>query len=412
MKKSKVTTAVILESRKTNKDGKHPVKLRVTHQRKRKYYTVQDQQGNFISMTPDEWNRVHTPKPRGTYKDYQLIFAEYENRAKEIIQRIENFDFLKFDKIYFNEGSLNVLELIEQHEQKLIFEEKFNTKNTFFSLRSNLTKFLRGNDIPIKNINIDFLKDFEKFLREKRGVNDTTVGILQRTLRIIWNQALSKGYVTSDLYPFGKNGYKIPKGKNIKKALEPAEIKQLMNYQNLDFKGMFCRDLWIFSFFGNGMNIKDICHLKQKNLSDNFIVFRREKTKNKSGALVKVPISEPLQQIINDHAHRNQNQENYLFPIFTEQMTPLQKHLKVKSIVAQINKTMKNIAKDLGIRKNCNTYSARHSYASILKRSGAPVEFISESLGHSDLRTTQNYLADFADETKRQWANTLTKIFE
>jgi hypothetical protein len=35
-----VTTAIILETRKTLTNGKHPVKLRVTFQRKSKYYTL------------------------------------------------------------------------------------------------------------------------------------------------------------------------------------------------------------------------------------------------------------------------------------------------------------------------------------------------------------------------------------
>lgn len=38
---------------------------------------------------------------------------------------------------------------------------------------------------------------------------------------------------------------------------------------------------------------------------------------------------------------------------------------------------------------------ARHSFATILKRSGINVAIISEALGHSDLKTTQIYLDSF-----------------
>lgn len=38
---------------------------------------------------------------------------------------------------------------------------------------------------------------------------------------------------------------------------------------------------------------------------------------------------------------------------------------------------------------------ARHTYATVLKRSGVSVALISESLGHSDLSTTQIYLDSF-----------------
>ncbi|MCI6050807.1 MAG: tyrosine-type recombinase/integrase [Phocaeicola plebeius] len=41
------------------------------------------------------------------------------------------------------------------------------------------------------------------------------------------------------------------------------------------------------------------------------------------------------------------------------------------------------------------TYVARHTFATVLKRSGVNIAIISESLGHSDLSTTQIYLDSF-----------------
>ncbi len=40
--------------------------------------------------------------------------------------------------------------------------------------------------------------------------------------------------------------------------------------------------------------------------------------------------------------------------------------------------------------------------AAILQRSGASTSFISEALDHSSEKTTQNYLAGFEDESKRE----------
>ena len=41
------------------------------------------------------------------------------------------------------------------------------------------------------------------------------------------------------------------------------------------------------------------------------------------------------------------------------------------------------IIEELGIG-NITTYTARHSYATVLKRSGVNISYISESLGHTD----------------------------
>jgi hypothetical protein len=42
-----------------------------------------------------------------------------------------------------------------------------------------------------------------------------------------------------------------------------------------------------------------------------------------------------------------------------------------------------------------------------LKRSGAPTELISESLGHKSLKTTEAYLDSFEDKTRRKFMENL-----
>ncbi|MCL2683270.1 MAG: tyrosine-type recombinase/integrase [Bacteroidales bacterium] len=67
---------------------------------------------------------------------------------------------------------------------------------------------------------------------------------------------------------------------------------------------------------------------------------------------------------------------------------------------------MDRISQVLNIPK-ITTYTARHSYATVLKRSGANIAFISESLGHSDLKTIENYLASFETEEREKNARLL-----
>ena len=64
-------------------------------------------------------------------------------------------------------------------------------------------------------------------------------------------------------------------------------------------------------------------------------------------------------------------------------------------MLAQINKELKELASELGIESKVTTYVARHSFASVLKKSGVNVALISEALGHTDLKTTQIYLDSF-----------------
>ena len=60
-----------------------------------------------------------------------------------------------------------------------------------------------------------------------------------------------------------------------------------------------------------------------------------------------------------------------------------------------INTRLHELSEKIGLHTPLTTYVARHTYATVLKRSGVSVALISESLGHSDLSTTQIYLDSF-----------------
>src|ERR1035438_8047727 len=69
---------------------------------------------------------------------------------------------------------------------------------------------------------------------------------------------------------------------------------------------------------------------------------------------------------------------DYIFPIITDGMSAWQIKKQVQQFTKNMNKYTKRIALNLGIDKNVATYVARYSYATVLKRSGASVEAISE----------------------------------
>jgi integrase/recombinase XerD len=80
-----------------------------------------------------------------------------------------------------------------------------------------------------------------------------------------------------------------------------------------------------------------------------------------------------------------------------------------KNFIKRINLRMKKIGGELSIDK-ITTYTARHSFATVLKRSVANISFIGESLGHRDLKTTENYLASFEKEERQKNAGLLTNF--
>lgn len=101
--------------------------------------------------------------------------------------------------------------------------------------------------------------------------------------------------------------------------------------------------------------------------------------------------------------------DNYLFPILTGKEDAFRVKLVSREFITKINLRMKRIGEAIGVGK-ITTYAARHSFATVLKRSGANIAYISESLGHQDLKTTENYLASFEREEREKNAALLTNF--
>ena len=101
--------------------------------------------------------------------------------------------------------------------------------------------------------------------------------------------------------------------------------------------------------------------------------------------------------------------DTYLFPFLKGNESAIDERRIVKNVTHLLNDNMQKIGKKLGI-EGISTYTARHSFATVLKRSGANVAFISESLGHNDVRVTENYLDDFETEERYKNAMALTNF--
>ena len=112
-----------------------------------------------------------------------------------------------------------------------------------------------------------------------------------------------------------------------------------------------------------------------------------------------------MKQIIDRWGNPDKSPGNYIFPFLDEYDTPIEQKKRVQDITRRINKRLKKIGNALNI-SGISTYTARHSFASVLKRSGANIAYISESLGHSDLKTTENYLASDRKSTRLNSSHT------
>ena len=114
--------------------------------------------------------------------------------------------------------------------------------------------------------------------------------------------------------------------------------------------------------------------------------------------------------VIEKWGNQIKEENAFVFPELEGNETPERQKQLIQQLTHVINDNMKIIAKELGINKSVTTYAARHSFATVLKRSGVSVAIISEMLGHGSLKTTQNYLDSFESDMLEKTANALTNF--
>ena len=101
--------------------------------------------------------------------------------------------------------------------------------------------------------------------------------------------------------------------------------------------------------------------------------------------------------IIDKYRQPNAHPQDYIFPVLRRSVhvTAQQQYGRVQRTNKRINRYLKLIGEHLHLPITLTTYVARHSFATVLKRSGVSTSIISESLGHSSEKITQIYLDSF-----------------
>ncbi len=406
MKKDKIGVKVVPDIRRSKEGEKLPLKLRVTYKGRRKYYGV----GHDASQ--GEWEIINSNDAKGGLRKIKLEVAILENDAQKCCEAIIPFSFRQFEREFFDQKI--IFQTLKSAYEAYIGElQKNNQYGTATSYRTamNALHHFKPNLI-FDDICIEFLQKFENWMLQN-GKSITTVGIYVRTLRAIMNLARENGSIRAEMYPFGRRKYIIPTGKNIKKALNIEQIRQVFDYPTEPGSPHEkAKEFWIFSYLCNGINVMDIAHLRWCDVDEEKISFERAKTKRiKRGSPVKIIAlrNNHLDTLIKKWGCKNYGNNNaLLFDIIHEYDSPEIARKKVQQFTKVTNKWMKRIGEELGFNLKLTTYVARHSFATILVRGGAPLEFASQTLGHANILTTQKYFAGFDLKMQAEYTKALT----
>jgi integrase/recombinase XerD len=287
--------------------------------------------------------------------------------------------YLGEDKIHYS-----LKDIFEYHNDTMLHKLKSNTighyKTTQKHILTYLNKKYKTSDVPLENLDYEFVIGFESFLRSYQSRasqgkigNNAAMKHIQRLRKMI-TLAYNMEWIDRDPFVIFK-----PK-------LEKKEREFLTDTELQKIKGLSCsierlsvvRDLFIFSCY-TGMSYVDIMKLKKDNIlsgidGDNWIMTERLKTKTP----VKIPLLPVVESLIEKY-------NDYPRTKFTDGLMPYISNQK-------LNSYLKELADLCGITKNLTFHMARHTFATTVTLSnGVPIETVSKMLGHTKIVTTQIY---------------------
>lgn len=386
------TVNVVCYKSKVLKNNESPLMIRVCKDRKMKYQSL------GISILPKYWDfKANKPTSKCPNKEYiERLIAEkvkvYTDKVIEFKSQEKEFTATSLmEKVNKPVKRKTVQEVFNQYIQELESANRLRYADMYKCTMHSLIKFNKHLDIPFSDMDTIWLKRYEVWL-QSQGLAINTLGTRFRHLRVIYNFAIEEKIVKSEYYPF--NSFKVSKlsQTTAKRSIQKDEILSVLNYQGQTPLECFAIDLFTFSYLAAGINFGDIARLTKDNILENRLIYIRKKTQKQ----IKVSLQEQAIKLIQKYSMPD---NPYLFPILSSfHKTEQQKVNRIHKIIAKVNKSLKEIGERLNIPIDLTTYVARHSFATVLKRSGVNTSLICEALGHSSERVTQIYLDSFGND--------------
>jgi site-specific recombinase XerD len=380
---------VLLDQRRAKSDGTFNIIFRITDCKK--VCTI----NSGVSIDEKHWNekKVLIDKSHPNSKLLNIKLSKAFFKIEQCVLTLdEEFSIEKLKELVSGKSKKETKYTFEVFSNKLIQQMmEVNRVGNALVYKTTVNRLISycGKDIAFTEINYKLLNEFNHHLITS-GLKQNSISNYFRTIRAIYNKAIKMKVVDRLLYPF--HDISIKSEKTAKKAVLKEDIARLLEI-HLEEHTTAWRSLnyFMLSFYLRGISFTDLAYLKQSNIIDGRIVYRRRKT-HKDYSVKLFPLAET---IINQMYVPG---SDYLLPIIPNNVP--EDSLRAKRLIQQwiktTNKYLKRLSVEVGLGSPLTTYSNRHSFATIAKRMGYSNELIAEALGHEiGNKITNIYLDTF-----------------
>jgi len=279
-------------------------------------------------------------------------------------------------------------ELCVQHQSN----KKWSTAALYSSVIKKVNAFTQGEDIYLSDINPCWLKAFEGYMRSS-GNCWNTVSTYMRILHAAINEAVMTSQATFRPLLFNKVYTGVVADRE--NALEAKDMERLIRLslsRTSELKPVLQQTLqyFVLSFMLRGMPFVDIAYLKKKEWRNHQITYRRLKT----GRPLVVELEEPALKLLHILINKDHSSP-YLFPLLHFPDGSESAHKEYKKVLRNFNNRLKAISKQLHLKHELSTYTARHTWVTIAFICNVNTAVITQSVGHSSIKVTETYLKPF-----------------
>lgn len=380
--------------RNKRSDGLYPVYIRVFHNGSLQYINtglLVNDRGLKISYTKSGKKQTEI-SDHVVQKECLRLITTYAEKINKINAR--DIDCKKLIDILTNKDvELSFSEYAEIYIKNMYSNNRKNPAKNYILAVRRLHEFMNSESILFKDLTSNVISNWIDSMNDsirKKSLYPTC-------LKAIFNSAIRK-YNDYDLdiirirtNPFVR--VKIPKEKKyphrsvsakVLNKLFSSEIKfpeeKLTSRMEMSF------DVAHLIFFLAGINVADLYDLKQKNLDKNWLLcYNRKKTRDKSdsGAYIEITVPENIRPLFSKY----KGQKGHLFS-FQKRFSEENNFLKT------VNKGLKSLCVEIGIKEKITTYTFRHSWATIAQNEcDASTEQVAFALNHSSAhKVTEGYI--------------------
>ena len=359
-------------------NGKHKIRIAVRHRHETSYiitpYIIDDlsqfKNGQVVKRFDAD---IINMQLRNLLNKYQEILNDTNGLAmlssRELKNRLVNYSE--------KDENIAIGVICKEYVKELREDKRVGYAELIERCGKYFTEFTKG-DIAAKDITPTTISNFERFLRNKKKLNQTTTGMYLVRLRVLTNFARKRYFVKQDISPF--QDCKIPQSLERNLDLSVEQFCKLKAYIPQSKIESIAKDLWFLSFFLGGINLIDILSIKFSN--DKEIEYIRAKTKNTKRGDKRIEISIPIEALCIINKYKSDDYSLKFGYSFT-----------YRNFNRYIARTLQKIGKNIEIHRLC-FYSARKSFVQYGFELGIPLEVLEYTIGQSmkQNRPIYNYI--------------------